>query len=128
MQPVVAGYLRALEKRLRLEAAILFGSAVRGESDRWSDFDLCVISENLPGDFRQRLDLLWREKPAGLDVVGFRPEEMEALIFRPMILDILLEGKVISGDAETLRSQAAAYLQQEGLERTPFGYAKRRAA
>ncbi len=74
------------------------------------------------------MDLLWQDKPAGIDVVGFRPEEMAEILFRPMILDILLEGRVIVGKADDLRHQAQRYLEQEGLERTPFGYAKRRAA
>lgn len=121
-------YLNSLELRLRLKAVVLFGSAARGEADRWSDLDLCVISEDLPVDFRERLDLLWKDKPAGMDVVGFRSEEVAELLFRPMVLDILLEGKVISGNADNLRFLARSYVEKEKLERTPYGYAKRRAA
>ena len=128
MQPVLANYLRTLQSRIHLKAAVLFGSAAREEADRWSDLDLCVIAEDLPTDFKERIDLLWEEKPPAFDVVGFRPSEMVDLIFRPMILDILLEGRVVAGDMENLRRQARVYLKQEGLERTAFGYAKRLAA
>ncbi len=128
MHPTVGQYLKALEPRIHLKAAILFGSAARGEADRWSDLDLCIIAEDLPADYRQRLDLLWMEKPANLDVVGFRPSEMEELLLRPMILDILLEGHLIVGNADDLRQRARAHIEREGLERTPWGYAKRRVA
>ncbi len=128
MHPVIAQYLKALESQIDLRAAILFGSSARGESDRLSDLDLCIVAEDLPADYRKRLDLLWLDKPAGVDVVGFRPSEIEELLFRPMILDILLEGQVVAGDADHLRQKARAYLIQEDLERTPFGYAKRKAA
>lgn len=127
MQPVVAEYLKVLQSRLRLKAAILFGSAARGEADRWSDLDLCVISDELPADFRSRVDLLWKDKPAQVDVVGFRPGEMEEVIFRPMVLDILLEGQVVAGEAGELQQRAKEYLRSEGLERTPYGYARRRS-
>ena len=128
MQPVLANYLKALESKIHLKAAVLFGSTAREEADRWSDLDLCIIAEDLPTDFRERMDLLWAEKPPAFDVVGFRPSEMVDLIFRPMILDILLEGRVVAGDMENLRQRAQVHLEQEGLERTAFGYAKRQAA
>lgn len=128
MSEALDQYLKVLEKRVRLKATILFGSSARDEADRWSDVDICVISEDLPVNFRQRIDLLWQDKPAGIDIVGFRPEEMAELLFRPMVLDILLEGRVVAGNADDLRKEAKAYLARENLERTPFGYAKRRAA
>ncbi|MSQ15290.1 MAG: nucleotidyltransferase domain-containing protein, partial [Dehalococcoidia bacterium] len=41
-----------LQKGIRLEALILFGSYVNGRPDEWSDFDIAVISPDFEGLLR----------------------------------------------------------------------------
>jgi len=118
----IADYINALSGKLKLKAVILFGSRARGEEDRFSDYDLLVVADDLPSDFRERLNLLWEEKPADIDVVGFTEEELLALIHRAMVLDALLDGKALLGDISAWRRLAEEHLAKENLIKTPFGY------
>lgn len=115
-------YLDRLIERVRPKAIILFGSRARGEEDRFSDYDLLVISDELPADLWQRLDLLWQDKPVGVDILGFTVEELEACLHRGLILDALLDGVALVGSVEDWRQQALTHLAETNLVRTPYGY------
>ena len=117
-------YLDRLVERVRPRAIILFGSRARGEEDRFSDYDLLVISDELPADLWPRLDLLWEDKPVGVDVLGFTVKELEANLHRGLILDALLDGMALVGDIEDWRQRAVTHLAEAKLVRTPYGYFK----
>ncbi len=95
---------------------------VAGTPTRWSDYDLMVISENLPRDFWERQELLWRGKPAFVDVIGLTPDEVRCKMGRGLVLDALLRGEVLVGDASELQEHARAYVREHGLKRTEIGY------
>jgi predicted nucleotidyltransferase len=47
-----------LERRLRVHAVAVVGSVARGDFNKWSDLDVLVIADGLPGDPLERLALL----------------------------------------------------------------------
>lgn len=65
-----------LAERLELVAAIVFGSTARGDFNKWSDLDVLVVAQGLPETSRDRLELLMRDSPAGLQPVGWTPSEL----------------------------------------------------
>ncbi len=71
-------YLEAL--RFRNYRAILFGSFARGDFGAASDVDLLIISEELPEDLRERMEILSRARLSAprVEPIGWRPEEWEA--------------------------------------------------
>jgi predicted nucleotidyltransferase len=82
--------LRArLLQRLRLEALILFGSRVEGQTDEWSDYDFIVVSPDLEGiPFIERGRLLFplRERGVSYDFLCYTPAEFEVLRTEPTIV------------------------------------------
>ncbi len=72
-----------LQEHLHLEAVYLFGSRARGEGDRWSDYDVAVVSpdfEDVAFLERQRLVRPLVREALGtvpLDIVCYTPEEFE---------------------------------------------------
>ena len=68
-------YAADLAAEIPLVAAVLFGSYARGDFNTWSDIDVLVISDHLPADARERLDLLWRHVRGGVSPVGWTSAE-----------------------------------------------------
>jgi hypothetical protein len=67
-----------LATRLEVTAAVVFGSSARGDFNRWSDIDVLIVSPALPAGARERLELLGRDAPPGVQPVGWTPEELAA--------------------------------------------------
>lgn len=67
------------ELGLRNYRAIVFGSVARGDFTAESDTDLLIVSDELPSDPRQRLDLLFgaRNLAPEIEPVGWREEEWD---------------------------------------------------
>lgn len=118
----IRNYIEQLTEIIHPKAIILFGSMARGEAHVQSDYDLMVIASDLPRDFWERQDLLWFGKPLSVDIIGLTPDEVITHINRGLILDALLEGIVVYGDAANLQLEAERYIQEQNLQRTPNGY------
>ena len=82
IEKVIRIYLCDLAKKIKIEKAILFGSAARGKIRKDSDIDLLVLSSsfaNLPDD--QRFDLLYTARnneatqAVPMDIFGLTPQE-----------------------------------------------------
>ncbi len=71
-------WAEALAQRLELVAVVVFGSSARGDFNKWSDLDVLVVARGLPGGSRERLDVLMRGAPPGLQAVGWTPAELAA--------------------------------------------------
>lgn len=71
-----ASYVEDLAGELPVIAAVVFGSYARGDFNTSSDIDVLVVSDALPIGFRQRLDLLWRHRPPGIEPVGWTVAEL----------------------------------------------------
>lgn len=69
-------FARELATRLDVMAAVVFGSTARGDFNKWSDTDVLVVARALPTDPRDRLSVLDRAAPPGVQPVGWTPEEL----------------------------------------------------
>jgi predicted nucleotidyltransferase len=62
----VERFLAVVRRRLRIEAAYLYGSQVTGSARPWSDIDVAVVSPDFSNDlFQERVTLM--EWAAGID-------------------------------------------------------------
>lgn len=68
-------WVERLARRLDVTAAVVFGSTLRGDFNKWSDIDVLVITPALPVEARERLELLMADAPLGVQPVGWTPEE-----------------------------------------------------
>lgn len=98
-------YAQALHEDVPLVAAVVFGSYARGDFNTWSDVDVLVLSDDLPGDPRERLDVLWRRRPGGIEPVGWTLVEHQARRRRrdPIAVEADDLGVVVLGTLPTLR-------------------------
>lgn len=71
-------WAQVLAGRLEVQAAVVVGSVARGDFNKWSDLDVLVVAEGLPGDCRMRMDLLMADSPPGLQPIGWSPHELGA--------------------------------------------------
>ncbi|CAN5644846.1 hypothetical protein BH20ACT2_BH20ACT2_24600 [soil metagenome] len=71
-------YAQAIGVDVALVAAVVFGSYARGDFNSWSDVDVLVLSDDLPADPQERLDVLWRRRPGGIEPVGWTLVEHQA--------------------------------------------------
>jgi hypothetical protein len=115
-------FCQKLEKRLGPCCVILHGSWARGEAKPWSDIDIAVVSDALPGDFSERWMLIGRLKPPGhgIEAIGFRTDHFEELLERgrTMALDAMEFGFALRGEEyfEKLRRRFEL-MKQKGVAR-----------
>lgn len=74
-----------------LKAIVLFGSRASGMAKKYSDYDLLVIAENLPSDWRKRDNIVLELDRHGIsDILLYTEKEMEDAIHtvNPIIMSI----------------------------------------
>jgi len=74
-----------------LKAIVLFGSRASGMARKYSDYDLLVIAENLPSDWRNRDNIVLELDRHGIsDILLYNEKEMEDSInsVNPIIMNI----------------------------------------
>ncbi len=74
-----------------LKAIVLFGSRASGMAKKYSDYDLLVIAENLPSDWRKRDNIVLELDRHGIsDILLYTENEMEDAIHtvNPIIMSI----------------------------------------
>lgn len=74
-------YVRSIDPRLEVEKAWVVGSVARGDFNVWSDIDVVVLAEGLPVRALARADL-FLDKPPGVNVVAYTPQEFEEELLR----------------------------------------------
>lgn len=77
MRSLAAEYVERLARRRPIRAAALVGSVARGDFNLWSDIDVVVIAEALPERLPDRALALVMDAPAGVQPIGFTPNEFE---------------------------------------------------
>ena len=92
-------YAERLSVRVPLAAAAVVGSVARGDFNVWSDVDVVVVAEPLPTRSPERSGLLLEDAPAGVQPVGFTPEEFEAAwrARNPLVREAVGLGVVLAG-------------------------------
>lgn len=74
-----------------LKAIVLFGSRASGMARKYSDYDLLVIAENLPSDWRKRDNMVLELDRHGIsDILLYTEKEMEDAIksVNPIMMNI----------------------------------------
>jgi predicted nucleotidyltransferase len=74
-----------------LKAIVLFGSRASGMARKYSDYDLLVIAENLPSDWRKRDNIILELDRHGIsDILLYTEKEMEDAInsVNPILMNI----------------------------------------
>lgn len=109
-------YVRALERRIPVVAALVAGSVARGDFNVWSDVDVVVVAEGLPPRAPERGKLLAADAPGGVQPVGYTPEEFRAALERgnPLVVEALSQGIVLAGRAFVARWRRAAQERPSG--------------
>lgn len=93
-------YVERLSARLPVVAAAVVGSVARGDFNLWSDVDVVVVAEGLPGRTPERGALLASDAPPGVQAVGFSPLEFEeaSLKRNALCLEAIHRGIVLTGN------------------------------
>lgn len=73
---LVRKFKRKLEKNIRVEKLVLFGSRAKGTFSRYSDFDLLIVSNNFKG-------VPWYKRPAKLYLRWNEDYPLELLCYTP---------------------------------------------
>lgn len=80
---IVNHYIDELEKDIKVDDILLFGSFANGTQNKNSDVDLIIVSKDFKKmDFNERLDWLQlkRDKKTfqiALDIIGYTPNEFK---------------------------------------------------
>ena len=95
---VVAEFVAALGKRIRVRRVILFGSYAEATPRPWSDIDLAVISPDFHGGTEEDHLLLAevaRLITPQIEAIPYMPEDFEACDPRSFESVILKRGRVV---------------------------------
>ncbi len=96
--------LLARYHRFRPRLVVLFGSMARGDYTDSSDYDILIVSDDLPRDRREAFDLLYDLNypnvfPIGMNTSSFLRKLEEGSTF---VLEILEDGKILLADSDFL--------------------------
>jgi len=95
-------YCEKVVEKLRPRAIILYGSMATGNYGVGSDVDIIVISEKLPKNFLERLDILFKINftTTPIETLGYMPKEFLEMIARrhPTALYAVADGKPLYDD------------------------------
>ena len=100
LENAISRFIEDLEKVIRVEAVILYGSYVRGKPHEWSDIDLAVVSpdfEGLPINERQSIisRLTWRERDDRVEPIGYPSSEYHNPGRHSFLREIIRTGRVV---------------------------------
>jgi len=95
----VAEYIEIVKAHFELEMAILFGSHLRGEANKYSDIDVALIVKKKPGakclDDEVLLYKLRRDVDLSISPTLFYMDEYEEREPASFISEVLRTGKII---------------------------------
>ncbi len=99
VEAVIRAVIDELQPVIPVTAVILFGSYASGNSKRWSDIDVAVISPAFSGVPMWRRQELLAEALPGADVrlspLGYSPEEFAAAAPHSFLREIIRTGRVV---------------------------------
>lgn len=91
-------------------AVVVVGSFARGDFNKWSDIDVLVVADRLPGALLARLAMLGASAPPGLQPIGWTVAEL-ARRWRerdPLALEAYEAGVVVRGALPSLGRKPGA--------------------
>ncbi|MBI2451956.1 nucleotidyltransferase domain-containing protein [Candidatus Pacearchaeota archaeon] len=96
---IVREFKEKLSRKIPVKKVILFGSRVKGEIHKWSDFDIVVVSDKFRGEKSYQRGIgfysYWKEDYP-VDFLCYTPEEFERLRKKITIVrEAVKEGIVI---------------------------------
>jgi uncharacterized protein len=99
LESAIRDFRERLERGIRVEAIVLFGSYARGTAHEWSDVDLAVISpdfEGVPINRRQETiaDLTHHRAP-NLSPIGYPTSEYRDPGRHSFLREIIRTGRVV---------------------------------
>jgi len=78
---IVKSFVKAVRKKIPSSKIYLFGSRVKGNAKKDSDYDFLIISKDFKGsNFEERCAEIYfikRKIPAAMDILCYTPEEFE---------------------------------------------------
>lgn len=98
LDDLVAEFVGALRRRIRLERVILFGSRARGNASEDSDIDLLVVSPDFGGDALADMVLLRECLPpheVDIDTIARTPEQVATAEPDTFLATVLEDGVVV---------------------------------
>ncbi len=100
LELAIRGFIDALEKQIRVEAVVLYGSYAGGQPHEWSDIDLAVISpdfEGMPVNERQSViaSLAWRDTDLRIEPIGYPSSEYHNPGPHSFLREIIRTGRVV---------------------------------
>lgn len=95
----VAAWAEGFAAGRHVTAVVVFGSTVRGDFNKWSDTDVLVVAEDLPGEWRSRIEVLMAGAPPGVQALGWTSAELSERRNRrdPIALECDRVGVVVHG-------------------------------
>ena len=100
VEKAISHFIEDLQKGIRVEAVVLYGSHVHGRPHEWSDIDIAVISpdfEGLPINERQEIisGLTWRERDGRIEPIGYPSSEYHNPGRHSFLREIIRTGRVV---------------------------------
>jgi len=98
VESVVSRFIEELERHIRVERVILFGSYARGTPRSWSDIDLAVVSPDFHGGTEADHLLLAeaaRKVTSQIEAIPYLPEDFDHCDSRSFEADIKRNGRLI---------------------------------
>ena len=99
---IIKAYQKSLEKKVKIDRLILFGSWAKCTQTKDSDLDLLVISSDFKGySDKKRFSILWdaRTNPltkhVDMDILGYTPQEFAQASPLTTLGEIKETGKVM---------------------------------
>ena len=104
IEKVIKTYLAELSEKIKIEKAILFGSARYGKVDKNKDIDLLILSPSFAKmDGNRRFDLLYTARKSqvtqsvSMDIFGLTPKEYASANSLSIVGEIKETGEEIFG-------------------------------
>ncbi len=100
---IIKIYLKDLSKKIQIDKAILFGSALTGKIEKNKDIDLLILSSSFNDmDSNQRFDVLYTSRnrletqTVPMDIFGLTPKEYAEANFLSITGEIKEKGREIT--------------------------------
>jgi uncharacterized protein len=99
LEQKISDFIERLERAIRVEAVILFGSYAHGTPHKWSDIDLAVISPNFEGlPINRRQEVITensRGRAFGLAPIGYPSSAYHNPAPHSFLREIIRTGRVV---------------------------------